>query len=113
MLCSDGTYVPVGRAFIGGDHPDVHLAAQAALDCYTATSLAWADIRVGTDKFGIWYAGVTRPGISEELVYAARASGISGDWRPINAVGASLPPSAPTPAASRCTRRVRPTTTAP
>lgn len=84
VLCSDGTYVPVGRAFIGGDHPDVHLAAQAALDCYTATSLAWADIRVGTDKFGIWYAGVTRPGISEELVYAARASGISGDWRPIN-----------------------------
>ena len=83
VLCDDGSYVPVGRAFIGGDHPDVHLAAQQALDRYTATSLAWADIRVGKDRFGIWYAGVTRPGISEELTYAARASGISGDWRPI------------------------------
>ena len=55
-----------------------------ALDTYARTCDAWADVRVGKDKFGIWVAGVTRPGISEELVYAGRASPLSGDWRPID-----------------------------
>lgn len=83
VLCDDGTYVPVGRLFIGGDHPDVRLGAQQALDHYAATSVAWADVRVGRDRHGIWFAGVTRPGLSEALTYAARASAVSGDWRPI------------------------------
>ena len=83
VLCDDGTFVPVGRIFIGGPHPDVRLSAQEALDRYAATSVAWADVRVGRDRHGIWFAGVTRPALGEALAYAARASAVSGDWRPI------------------------------
>lgn len=81
VLCDDGTYVPVGRIFLGGDHADTRWKAQQALDHYAATSVAWADIRVGYDQFGVWFSGVTRPGLTQELVYEARASSVSGDWR--------------------------------
>ncbi len=83
VLCADGSAVRVGRLFLGGEHADVSLSAQQALDTYAATCTAWADVRVGKDEHGIWVAGVTRPGISEELAYAGRASALSGDWRPI------------------------------
>ena len=83
VLCADGSAVRVGRLFLGGEHADVSLSAQQALDAYAATCTAWADVRVGKDEHGIWVAGVTRPGISEELAYAGRASALSGDWRPI------------------------------
>lgn len=84
VLCADGAFVKVGRLFLGDGHPDTKMPAQQALDTYARTCDAWADVRVGKDKFGIWVAGVTRPGISEELVYAGRASPLSGDWRPID-----------------------------
>lgn len=42
---------------------------------------AWADVRVVDGNIGPWVCGWVRPGVSEENIYAARASRISGYWR--------------------------------
>lgn len=75
--------VPTGRLVISGDHADHRLNWAAAIDHYANTCAAWADVAVGEDQYGIWVAGMVRPGVSDETVHAARASALSGDWRPI------------------------------
>lgn len=42
---------------------------------------AWCDVRVTAGKHGPWVCGVVRPGTSDDKVYAARASRISGHWK--------------------------------
>lgn len=67
----------------GGPHAAPELDWRAATAHYDNTCHAWADVSVGEDEHGIWIAGYVRPGTDENTVIAARASGLSGDWRRI------------------------------
>lgn len=86
-VLTSGGRVPVGNLVLDGNHAPEHLRYLAAMDHYANTCLAWADVACGEDDYGIWIAGQVRPGISDDLVYAARASALSGDWR---GIGGSL-----------------------
>lgn len=80
----DGTDVTVGNLTLVGGHASMSASAQEAVKHYDDTSSAVADVVAGEDKFGIWVSGALRPTVTPEQVRAMRASGISGDWRPIN-----------------------------
>lgn len=82
-VLTDEGMVATGRLVIGSDHPDLSLDWRASLDEYAATCLAWADVAIGEDDFGIWVSGIVRPGVDPTVLHAARASGVSGDWRRI------------------------------
>lgn len=81
-LTTDG-FVPVGNITINGDHAPEALGWREAYDYYANTLAAWADVAVGEDSHGIWVSGIVRPGTSNEVLHAARASDNSGDWRNI------------------------------
>lgn len=83
VLCSDGTFAATGVLTHGGPHAAAELDWRAATAHYDNTCHAWADVSVGEDEHGIWIAGYVRPGTDENTVIAARASGLSGDWRRI------------------------------
>jgi len=78
-------FVATGPLVIGGNHADVTLNMNEAIDHYANTCAAWADVTIGEDEFGIWISGQVRPGTKAETVYAGRASGVSGDWRWVGA----------------------------
>jgi len=80
----DGTDVTVGNLTLTGGHASMSASAQEAVKHYDDTASAVADVVAGEDQFGIWVAGALRPTVTPEQVRAMRASGISGDWRPIN-----------------------------
>jgi len=42
------------------------------------------DVTVGEDRYGIWVAGALRPDVDDLKIRAIKASGVSGDWRPID-----------------------------
>jgi len=79
-LTTDG-FVAVGNIVINGNHADKKLGWRGAIDHYANTCAAWADVAVGEDAHGIWVSGIVRPGTSDEVLHAARASDNSGDWR--------------------------------
>lgn len=74
--------VPTGPIFFRGGHPDAPLGEQEAHKAYGGIENAWGDARVTHGVHGPWICGVVRPGVSEESIYAARASRISGHWSP-------------------------------
>lgn len=80
----DGTDVTVGQLTLTHGHADTHLSAMAAKNHYDNTKSAVVDVVAGEDQFGIWLAGALRPDVTPEQLRALRASGISGDWRPID-----------------------------
>mgnify|MGYP003542344978 FL=1 len=82
VLTTEGR-VATGNLVIGGDHAPEELGWREALNVYADSSTCWADVAIGEDDFGIWVSGIVRPGTSNEMVHAARASGQSGDWRRI------------------------------
>ena len=49
-------------------------------EAYGGVENTWADVRISEGVLGPWISGVVRPGVSDETVYAARASRISGHW---------------------------------
>ena len=78
---TDAGDVAVGQITLGGGHAGLGNSIKAALEHYDATSSVVADVRVGEDDFGIWFAGRLRPGVSEEKIAELRAAPLSGDWR--------------------------------
>lgn len=90
----EGTDVRVGQITMDTSHPGEHFSAAAAMEHYSNTGRAMADIMVGQDQFGIWVAGAMRPNVSREQLRVLRASPLSGDWRtfrrggPLELVGA-------------------------
>lgn len=64
----------------GGGHCGVGVGAEQATQFYDNTGRAIADVRVGKDKYGIWFSGMVRPGARDEDVYAFEASDVSGHW---------------------------------
>lgn len=83
VVCADGSEVTTGPISLGGGHADLRLSGAGAVEHYDSTSTAVADVAVGEDDFGIWFAGALRPDVTAEQIRALRASALSGDWRPV------------------------------
>lgn len=88
-VLTDAGPVAVGQISLGGGHADGSYGVRAAVAHYDSTSAAVADVTVGEDSVGVWCAGVLRPGVSPEQVYALRAAVLSGDWREVIVNGQS------------------------
>jgi hypothetical protein len=75
--------VPVGALTMSTGHASTTpgTSAAAAIAHYEHTGCAVADVAVGEDEFGIWFAGALRSGVSPEQVRELRAGSLSGDWR--------------------------------
>lgn len=69
-----------GVICVGGGHCDVGIGAAEATQFYDNTGRAIADVRVGKDRYGYWFAGMARPGATEADLYAFAASDVSGHW---------------------------------
>jgi hypothetical protein len=64
----------------GGGHCGTGIGAEEATRFYDNTGRAIADVRVGRDKYGIWFSGMARPGAKQEDLYGFAASDVSGHW---------------------------------
>lgn len=82
--CDNGDMVDVGQITLTGGHAPIEASAQAAVKHYDDTQSGVMDVTVGEDRHGIWVAGALRPTVTPEQIRSIRASGVSGDWRPIN-----------------------------
>lgn len=82
---SDGGFedVPVGSLTMATGHASTTpgTSAAAAIAHYEHTGCAVADVTVGEDEFGIWFAGALRSGVTAEQVREFRGGSLSGDWR--------------------------------
>ena len=78
-VLTDRGLVRTGPIFLFGGHP-VNARPEAITAAYGGIENAWADVRVIDGRYGPWVSGRVRPGVSEEKIYAARASRISGHW---------------------------------
>lgn len=81
---SDGQEVAVGTITLGTTHAGMTLGASATKRHYEDTGYGVADVRVGEDRWGPWFAGAVRRGVTEPQVEELRAAKISGDWRERN-----------------------------
>jgi hypothetical protein len=81
VLSSAGP-VGTGPIFFQGGHPDRPIGDGDPYKAYGGIENAWADVRVTPGVHGPWVAGVVRPGMTSSVIYAARASSISGHWAP-------------------------------
>ena len=74
--------VGTGPIFFVGGHPKSvrGMDAEQIAEAYGGVENAWADVRVTAGKHGPWVSGRIRPGLSDEALYVARASHISGHW---------------------------------
>lgn len=66
----------------GSSHCDVGIGAALATQHYDKVGSAYAaaDVRVGRDRYGIWFSGMVRPGTPPDTVYKLEASDVSGHW---------------------------------
>jgi hypothetical protein len=76
--------VATGPLTVGTTHAALSASATEAMDHYSHTGRAVADVTVGEDHLGLWVAGRLRPGVSDALIADLRGSSLSGDWRPVN-----------------------------
>jgi hypothetical protein len=83
LKCAGGEQVSVGQITFNTGHAPTTLKASDTTHHYDHTGSVAADITVGEDEFGIWFAGALRPGLTKEDIRAVRAAPLSGDWRQI------------------------------
>lgn len=78
---TDKGLVSVGHITMDTGHAGVNLSARAAIAHYDDTGTVVADIAVGEDDHGIWFAGALKDGVTDGQVHTLQAGTISGDWR--------------------------------
>lgn len=66
---------------MGTTHANLYATPDTARRYYDNTGAGVADVAVGEDEFGIWFAGALRPGLTDAQLRAIRGSAPSGDWR--------------------------------
>ncbi len=76
--------INTGPLTVGTTHASLAVSATEAMDHYSHTGRAVADVTVGEDKHGLWVTGMLRQGISDRDLADLRGSSLSGDWRPVN-----------------------------
>lgn len=81
---ADGTERAVGTITLGTTHAGMQLNAAATKRHYEDTGWGIADVAMGEDRWGPWFAGAVRRGVTEPQVEELRAAKISGDWRERN-----------------------------
>ena len=83
------TDVPVGSLTMGTGHASTNprMSVSSVISHYENTGTVVADVNMGEDEFGFWFAGALRPGVSAEQIREMRGGAVSGDWR---SVGGSL-----------------------
>ena len=64
----------------GSNHCDVGIGAALATQHYDKVGYAAADVRVGRDRYGVWFSGMVRPSCPKERIYELEASDVSGHW---------------------------------
>ena len=69
-----------GVICVGGGHCGVGIGAAEATMFYDNTGRAVADVRVGKDRYGVWFTGMARPGAAQNDLYAFASSDVSGHW---------------------------------
>lgn len=80
-MTADGREVGTGILTFGGGHANLALGVTAALAHYDNAGTAYADVRVGEDDFGIWFAGAMRSDLTREQIEQFGRHPLSGDWR--------------------------------
>lgn len=81
---AEGDKVRVGVITADTGHAPLRgLSAASAAAHYDNTALAVADVAMGEDEHGIWFAGAVRPDATDEQIRKLTAASISGDWREI------------------------------
>lgn len=83
-VLTDEGYISVGQITMGTGHADLHANPSQTAAHYDNTGFVVADVVVGEDKFGIWFSGMTRRGISKNDMHTLIAGALSGDWRRIS-----------------------------
>lgn len=78
---ADGGEVQSGTLSFGGGHADLNYGVIAALAHYDNVATAYADVVVGEDDFGLWFAGAMRPNLTREQIETFGRHPLSGDWR--------------------------------
>jgi hypothetical protein len=76
--------IPVGHLLGGLGHAPVRSGydAQMATRHYDRPESIWADVAIGEDAHGIWFAGALREDVTEKQRKELKATGaLSGDWR--------------------------------
>lgn len=81
VATADGERVRVGVLTFDAMHADLQLTMAAARRHYEDSATVWAQVRAGEDAHGIWVAGSTRPGLTDDELALVRALALSGDWR--------------------------------
>lgn len=79
----NGDLVPTGHITLDTGHANPHATAAAATSHYENTGAVVADICVGEDEHGIWFAGAIRD-LDPKTYRKLQASPLSGDWRNVN-----------------------------
>lgn len=80
---AEGDLLPVGQITLSGGHAPLRANAVEAVQHYDDTNSAVMDVAAGEDEYGIWVAGALRPDVDDLKLRKIRASGVSGDWRPV------------------------------
>jgi len=78
-----GGAVSVGNITMNTGHAGDDLSPNETVRHYDHTGTVVADVAAGEDEWGIWVAGATRPGVTDDQVHAVKAGALSGDWRRI------------------------------
>jgi len=74
---------PVGVLSYGG-HASRFASMASAMDFYDKPDAVRAFVNVGEDAFGVWYAGIIPPDVTDDDITKMRAIGaVSGDWREV------------------------------
>lgn len=84
LVTAERSRVRIGTITLGTGHADITLDAAAAVAHYDNTGTVVADVAVGEDQWGIWFAGALRPDITPLQVRQLMAADVSGDWRAVN-----------------------------
>jgi hypothetical protein len=83
LIDTDEGDVPVGCLTFGG-HASARSRMAAASDYYDKPDAVRAFVNVGEDSFGIWFAGIIPPDVTDQDIDKMRAIGaVSGDWREV------------------------------
>ena len=70
--------VETGPIFLLGGHPDQPLGNGDPYKAYGGVENCWADVRVTAGVHGPWLSGRVRPGVDDNMLYAARPRGFPG-----------------------------------
>jgi hypothetical protein len=78
----EGDLVEAGTLTFGGGHDNnMDHGVIPALAHYDNAGTAYADVVVGEDDFGVWFAGAMKPHLTRQQIEEFGRHPLSGDWR--------------------------------